>query len=170
MCNYRTQSIGVEAIQDLFGQCDNGLAGLYAGNDTDKPKVLAACPPPAFQILSRAVGGDVDLLYTNSLSAARSLLRTHPELALVVCGIHFDESRMYDLLTEVQRDFASLPFLAVRIMDYEAAHMSLQPTHTALQALGALGVIDFPSACKANGAIEADRQLRDAVMNHLYRT
>jgi hypothetical protein len=150
-------------------KCQNGFAEPFAGGHTYKPKVLAACPPPAFPILSRAVGNDVDLLYTNSLTAARALLSTHPDLALVVCGIYFDESRMHDLLAYVRRDFAPIPFLAVRFLEYEAPRASLQAAQTAVEALGGVGLVDFSTTSRTMGAIQADKELRNAVLKHLRR-
>ena len=132
-----------------------------------KPKVLAACPPPSFKAVSRVIGSDVELLSTNSLSPARRLLRTTPDLAMVICGVHFDESRMYDLLEFARRDFPHLPFFVVRVLDWQGRRISMAALSAAAQAAGAVEVFDFAAIAKRLGERAADRALRKAILGHL---
>lgn len=134
---------------------------------TAKPKLLAACQPSAFQVLTRVFGDDVDLLFTNSMSAAETLLRTTPDLAMVVCGLYFDESRMHELLGLVRREFPELPFLGVRMLDYESRRTSIQAAEAAIKALGAVGFVDFAKLSQEAGPAEAERRLREVALQHL---
>jgi hypothetical protein len=128
--------------------------------------VLAACPQPAFQVLDRVIGHEVDLVFANSMWAAQTVLRTTPELAMVICGLHFDESRMHDLLELVRRDFPAVPFLGVRMLDYESRRTSIQAAVAATQALGAVGFVDFATISDAD-VTEADLYLRQVALSHL---
>ena len=38
---------------------------------------------------------------------------------MVICGVYFDESRMYELLDYVRTRFPALPFLCARILNTE---------------------------------------------------
>ena len=103
-----------------------------------KPKVLAACPPSAMPTLDRVLSPHVDLTFVNSLNAARDALRTNTDLAMVVCGVHFDESRMYELLEFAQCERPHVPFLCIRILDAELARASRERVGLALKAAGAV--------------------------------
>jgi hypothetical protein len=80
------------------------------------PKVLAACPPFAFPVLEKALGSCVDLLAANSLDKALEALRGDARPEAIVCGVHFDDSRMFDLPTlaetigpeEAEQEFRSV--------------------------------------------------------------
>lgn len=134
-----------------------------------KPKVLAAVPPASLEVVSRVVAKDVELVFTNALSSAQALLAATPDFAMVLCGVHFDESRMYDLLEYAHRDFPHLPFLIVRIVDWELRGLSMAGFGEAAQAAGAVGVFDFVAASKNLGEPAAERALREAVLRHLPR-
>jgi len=134
-----------------------------------KPKVLAAVPPASLEVVSRVVAEDVELVFTNALPAARELLAATPDIAMVLCGVHFDESRMYDLLEYVHRDFPHLPFFVVRIVDREGRRLSMATLGAAAQAAGAAGVFDFVAMSQSLGKAAAERALREAILRHLPR-
>jgi hypothetical protein len=134
-----------------------------------KPKVLAAFPPPSLEVVSQVIGEDVELVFTNALSSARALLAATPDFAMVLCGVYFDESRMYDLLEHVQRDFRHLPFVVVRIVEREGRPVSMAALGAAAQAAGAAGVFDFVAISQSLGKAAAERALREAILRHLPR-
>ena len=70
----------------------------WGGGSTIKPQVMAACPPFAYPTLERALGKDFELVPVNNLADAQALLERNRDWAMVICGVYFDESRMYELL------------------------------------------------------------------------
>jgi hypothetical protein len=132
-----------------------------------KPKVLAAFPPPSVELISRVIGDDVELLFTDALSSAQALLAATPDFAMVLCGVHFDESRMYDLLEHAQRDYPPLPFVVVRVVDWESRPISMAALSAAAQAAGAACVLDFVAMSQSLGEAAAERALREAILRHL---
>jgi len=145
------------------------MARTTRGSVTDKAKVLAACPPFAMPAIERALGPHVDITFVNTLVLARELMRTTENLAMVICGVHFDESRMYDLLDYARRDFPHVPFLCVRILQSEIPQISLRALAIAAESLGAIGMIDFAATAVEKGQAAAEQNLRTAVLARLER-
>ena len=106
-------------------------------------------------------------MFTNSMPAAQTLLRTTPDLAMVICGLHFDESRMHELLEFVRREFPELPFLGLRVLDYESRRTSIPAAEAAIKALGAVGFVDFARMSRQAGPAAAERHLREVALQHL---
>jgi DNA-binding NarL/FixJ family response regulator len=134
---------------------------------TPKPRILAACPPFAWPTIERVLGAHGDIVFVNSLDAARAALRTNREIAMVVCGVHFDESRMYELLEYAHREHPDVPFLCVRILDAEMPRISREALAVAAKALGALGMLDFATLVAEQGRSVAEQTLENEVLTHL---
>lgn len=117
--------------------------------------------------LERVVGSHVRITFVNALPAARDVLRTNANLAMVTCGVHFDDSRMYDLLDYVRRERPDVSFLSVRILDAELPRASREGTELALRMAGAAAFIDFASLIIERGRIAAEQQLETQVLRHL---
>ena len=131
------------------------------------PGILAACPTFALPTLERAVGGYVRVVPAASLDAAKSILETDRRIALIVCGVHFDESRMYDLLRYASYEFPRKPFICVRILDAEIPLVSREAIRIAAEALGASAYVDVPDLIRAVGPEAAETELRNAVLARL---
>jgi hypothetical protein len=129
--------------------------------------VLTACPPFALPTLEKALGGYVSLLHVSSLEAAEAALRTNSRISAVVCGVHFDESRMYDLLALVKREFPHVPFVCVRVLDAEIPKISREALRIAAESMGANGYLDFPSLIEKHGSDDAEGYLRSHVLARL---
>jgi hypothetical protein len=118
--------------------------------------------------LERALGAHMDFTFVNSLNAARDVVRTNPDLAMIICGVHFDESRMYDLLDFSRRERPDVPFLCVRVLDSEIPRISRQAIAIAAQSAGVAAFIDFAGAAIQRGAIAAEQMLESAVVRTLH--
>jgi hypothetical protein len=138
-----------------------GASPLQALN-TEKPRVLAACPAAAFPRLRRILGRYVQLIAVDRLWIAQELLDGMPELCLVICGVHFDESRMYELLQYSRRRRPDLPFLCVRMLD-SPRRLGADEIAVSAKALGAMDVIDFAGISRELGARAAEQRLALAV-------
>ena len=132
-----------------------------------RQKVLAAVPPPALVTLEKALGRDVELTPAHQLDEALRLLRSDRGISLILCGVHFDESRMFDLLRAARAELPSLPFVCCRIFSVELPHVTLQAIEIASRSLGAAAFIDLPALAREHGDDGAERQLRSSVLAHL---
>jgi hypothetical protein len=131
------------------------------------PNVLAACPPFALPTLHKVLGAYVRFVPVASLEAAKTALASNPRIALVLCGVHFDESRMYELLQHARRLFAHIPFVCVRVLDAEIPRVSREALRIAAESLGATAFIDLPTLVSQIGNEAAERELRNVVLGHL---
>ena len=129
-----------------------------------KPQALTPCPPFAYPTLERALGADLELIPVTTLADAVGMLERNRDLSVVICGVHFDESRMYDLLRWVRSRLPKLPFVCVRILDAELPRISLEAIELAAHTLGAAAFIDFPDLVAQRGEKEAEQELRRAVL------
>jgi hypothetical protein len=139
---------------------------LLRGATAVKPQVLAACPPFAYPTLERALGKDLELLPVSTLADAEAMLGRNRDLAMVICGVHFDESRMYELLRYAHSRFPQLPFVCVRILESQLQRISLNAIEIAARMLGAATFIDYPTLAEQRGTRAADQELRQAVLAH----
>lgn len=129
-----------------------------------KPQVLAAFPPSALTKVEEIFGAHVDLVAVGSMAEACERLANQPGVALVLCGVHFDESRMYDLLRHVRGEFPKLPFVCCRIIEAELAKISRESIRIAAASLGASAFVDYPALVEQLGPQEAAHRLRSLVM------
>ncbi len=130
-----------------------------------KKKVLVASTPNGRNIAQRALAGKYDLKFVSTIEEARRVLagsEVNGEgslFDLVVCGVHFDDSRMFELLQHIRTvdHYEELPFLVI------TAQQSVLPIEGAVkkgaELLGAYGFLNLYGLPEQ----EADRQLRHAV-------
>jgi response regulator RpfG family c-di-GMP phosphodiesterase len=104
---------------------------------------------------------DFELVPCLTLEQAQHALRGG-DIDLVIGGIHFDESRMFDLLRYAQADptTRAIPFLCIKILDDQISPTLLQGVEIASRALGAREFIDFAEWCQRLSNEEASMQLR----------
>ena len=122
-------------------------------------RILIADSPEGLAALRRTVASAFDLVHAPTLELARQALQEGP--ALVVCGAHFDEGRMYDLLRLMKADpaLARLPFVAVRLLEGELDDALYESVKIAVRALGGDAFVDLPRWSRKYGAAEAGRRL-----------
>jgi hypothetical protein len=136
---------------------------------SNKPEVLAACPPFALPLLEKALGSYVNLVPVLSLDAAQKMLASKSHIALILCGVHFDEWRMYDLLRYVRNGYPHVPFVCVRLLDTEIPRVSREALRIAAESLGAVGFVDMPELTRERGLEEAEKELMNTVLSRLRR-
>ena len=123
-------------------------------------RILVADVPESFAVFRAALAGSYTLLPARSLEQARVALPEGPEL--VVCGCHFDEGRMYDLLRIVKATpgMERTPFLAVRCVPGELLDDALyESVKIAVRALGGNAFVDLVRWHQRWGAAEASHRL-----------
>ena len=133
--------------------------------------ILVADNADGFAAFRDALAGGFRLLPAETLDAARDALQHHPQL--VVCGCHFDEGRMYDLLRHLKasQEHAGVPFLAVRCVEGELLDDALyESVKIAVRALGGNAFVDLLRWERRWGKAEADNRLTHLVNTLVHAT
>jgi hypothetical protein len=122
----------------------------------------------AVPTLERVLEGSASLLPVHTLEDAMALLRCEERIDLVVAGIHFDESRMFDLLRYVTSAFPFVPFLSCRILRTMLPPASIAAVAMSTASLGAVGHFDLPMETRARGTQGAEAAFRSLLLSHLH--
>jgi hypothetical protein len=126
-------------------------------------RILVADTPEAFDALAETLTTSFTLVRATTLDAARLALEPPPNL--VMCGCHFDEGRMYDLLRLMKAtpEVASVPFMAVRCLEGELEDALYESVKIAVRALGGNAFVDLPRWQLRWGQAEAAHRLTQLV-------
>jgi len=129
-----------------------------------KPVILAAVRPQGGVAVRRALGEYADVVPVYEYGDAVAALRARRDIALVLCGVFFDESHALDLLRFVRHEFAALPFVACRIGGRAVAPVMVEAMGIAAKSMGAETFIDMP-LLDADSA--TDGEFRSLVLRHV---
>lgn len=128
------------------------------------PRILVADNADAFAAFRSALTSTFVLVHATTLEEAKEDLQPAP--ALVVCGCHFDEGRMYDLLRHLKATpgLTGVPFMAVRCMEGELLDDALyESVKIAVRALGGNAFVDLLRWQRRWGPAEASHRLTHLV-------
>ena len=129
--------------------------------------VLAACPRVALPTLERVLDGRAALLPVHTLEDAIALLACDERIELVVAGMHFNESRMFDLLRYVRHAFPLMPFVSCRVLKTRLAPASIDAVGMSSSSLGAVAHFDVPTESQTLGTQGAEEAFRSLLLSHL---
>lgn len=151
---------------DPPGEPHSGEPGeSWERGDGSAQKLLAAFPSLAIPRLERILGGDLDFLPVHSLRHAKALLQSNAAgFSLIACGLHFDESRMFDLLRYARASFPRIPFVCCRVLDTRVSRVFIQATALSATNLGAVTFFDLPTRADAIGIEAAEQELRAVLL------
>lgn len=124
------------------------------------PRILVADSAESFAAFRDALTSTFALVHAETFEAARAALAPAP--ALVVCGCHFDEGRMYDLLRLLKATpgLGNVPFMAVRCVPGELLDDALyESVKIAVRALGGNAFVDLLRWQGRWGPAEASHRL-----------
>jgi hypothetical protein len=127
-------------------------------------RILVADLPDSFEVFRRALTSAFELTHAAHFDEAKSALMDPP--ALVVCGCHFDEGRMYDLLRFLKAapGLDHIPFIAVRCTPGELLDDALyESVKIAVRALGGNAFVDLLRWQRRWGVAEASHRLTQLV-------
>jgi len=134
-------------------------------------KILVAIRPEDRQVIRYVIGSEFDLVVCISLAEAQAALT--PDIAMIACGVHFDDGRMFDLLKYVKTDpqLRDIPFWGLLRDDGVLSVAITRGIRTAMKTLGAKGLFNL-SQLNTGGGQQADREaayraLREAVRQSL---
>ena len=130
---------------------------------TGSPIVVADSADGVELLRGTPAGAPFELVGAQTLPQARAAVG--PETPLVICGCHFDDGRMYELLRHLKAQAAlkSIPFLAVRAAAGELEDAMYESVKIATQVLGGSGFIDLFRWRRLYGEAEAARQFGERV-------
>lgn len=126
-------------------------------------RIVIADSPAAIQAFREALTTTVPVTGASTLDEARAALDPAP--SLVVCGCHFDEGRMYDLLRHMKATPAlqNVPFLAIRVLEGELDDALYESVKIAVRALGGNAFVDLLRWRRRWGDAEASHRLTHLV-------
>jgi CheY-like chemotaxis protein len=127
-------------------------------------KMLAAIPSDGTEVLRRAMGSAVDLLPAVTMQEALAVARQGVDV--IVCGIHFDDSRMFELLRTIKADsdLRRVPFICVRLVGSNLAPTLVQSLEISCELLGAADFIDLYSLERTHGPQQAEAVLSRLIL------
>jgi CheY-like chemotaxis protein len=129
-----------------------------------RKRVLIAESREGFRTLAGILGDEFTLVPVHTLVEGQDLVRTHAVDA-IVCGQHFEGSRMLQFLETVkaQPRAADIPFICCRTTPTSLRTTALAAMREACEALGAVAYIDLPELERDAGAERAAIEFRDAL-------
>ena len=131
-----------------------------------KPHVIAAFTRHVFPYLEKTVGHYVDVIAVRTVEDALQRLHEDQSIALVLCGVYFNGSRMFELMRHVRQINPHLPFIACRILPLELPRVSIEALTIALQSLGAC-YVDVPQLEEKYGQEAAEAEFRSLVLSRI---
>ena len=128
-------------------------------------RILVADTPEGDSRLTRILP-DHDLTFVRTLDAARRALATE-RFALVLIGVHFDDSRMFDLLRHLQASngHAGCAVICMRSQHFESPAITIEGLEIAVRTLGCNLFLDltwYADDAPGNGAV---RSLLEALLS-----
>ena len=123
-------------------------------------RILIADPPESDRRLAAILSGH-ELVFVRSLAAALRTLRER-RFDLVLVGVHFDESRMFDQMREITE---GTQVVCVRSQQFQSSAITLEGLEIAAKALGCTLFLDltwYADDETGNGAV---RKLLEALLS-----
>jgi hypothetical protein len=127
-------------------------------------KILVAMRQEGVVAAERALGGYVEIVPAYTFEDSVKRLQQSDDIRLILCGMYFDETRMFDLLRFVKEKFPALPFMCCRVGQSEVPEVTLEAVAIAAKSMGAIEFVDVP-LLRPDPA--ADQEFRGQVLRHL---
>jgi CheY-like chemotaxis protein len=118
-------------------------------------RLLVAVADMGYAHVRRALHGDFDLVVANTRGEALAALKEHAGDA-ILCSIHFDESRMWELLVAAKAIAPDTPFICCQILASALTPTAVQSAASIAESHGALGFINYNAVLRSRGRAEAD--------------
>lgn len=108
----------MDDLPNLKAQQASRIVGDELQTTLRRASILVADLPSGIATLRNVLGERATFIHADTIDAA---LKSSKSADMIVCGIHFDDSRMFDLLRLVKADSQSrsIPFLCYRDLGSE---------------------------------------------------
>jgi DNA-binding NtrC family response regulator len=127
-------------------------------------KILVAMRHEGVVAVERALGRYADLVPAYAFEDAVRRMRERNDINLVLCGMYFAETRMFDLLRLVKNNYPGIPVVCCRIGQSEVPQVTLEAVSIAAKSMGARDFVDLPLLLPEHAA---DEEFRRLVLRHL---
>lgn len=126
--------------------------------------MLAADSAKAEPALRTLFAADFTLHIANTVPKALAIL--DESFDVILCGVHFDDSRMFDMLRIAKADprTRAVPFVCYRNLDTDLGPTVVEGLEISTKALGAAMFVDFCTLKRRLGVPSADAHFRDLVL------
>ena len=114
--------------------------------------------------MERVLGRYVEVVPAYTFEDAVGRLHEPGGISLVLCGMYFAETRMFDLLRFVKEKHPGIPFVCCRIGQSEVPEVTLEAVGIAAKSMGAREFVNMP-LLRPDPA--ADQEFRGLVLRHL---
>lgn len=131
-------------------------------------RVVVADTPSSTALIRHTLPPSLDLVCVSDMKSAREALQQQaPDL--VICGCHFEEGRMYDLLRLMKAapELEQVPFVAIRCVAGELEDTLYESVKIAVRALGGNVFVDYLRWQRKYGEAEAGHRLTRLVQQLL---
>ena len=128
-------------------------------------KILVADTPEGDHRISSILSGH-DLRFVRTLAEAQRALAADG-FSLIIVGVHFDESRMFDLLRYLQAngERPGCAVICMRSQQFESPALTIEGLEIAARALGCNLFLDLTWYADDATGNDAVRQLLEAVVS-----
>jgi len=127
-------------------------------------RLLVAVTTMGYVHARRALVESFDLVPVFSISQARVALRD-ADIDGVLASIHFDDSRMFDLLAEIKAMERPVPFVCCALLGSTLSERSLAGLMHAAEEQGCAAFFNYNNLQRDLGFAEADKQLREHLLS-----
>jgi PleD family two-component response regulator len=127
-------------------------------------KILAAMRPEGAVAVERALGRYAEIVPAYTFEEAVKRLHERDDISLILCGMYFEETRMFDLLRAAKASFPRIPIVCCRIGQSEVPGVTLEAVGIAAKSMGAEDFVDMP-LLRSDPA--ADQEFRSLVLRYL---
>nr|WP_314629763.1 hypothetical protein [uncultured Noviherbaspirillum sp.] len=126
-------------------------------------KVLVAIRPEDLDVMRRVFGDEFEVINCITLGDAKAALTD--DLALIACGVHFDDGRMFDLLKMVKEDpqLQAIPFWGILRDEGLLSSAITRGIRTAMKSMGASGLFNLSQLNAGSDEDAAFQNLRSAI-------
>ena len=133
----------------------------------ERRRVIAADTPEGIATMRKILEPMLEVVAASSMADALELLKG--KVDLMVCGIHFESFRMFDLLRLARADPLSRykPILCYRDHASDLPATLFQSLTITCHALGAVGFMDLCALKQEVGTASADARFLAIVLRHL---
>ena len=134
---------------------------------TARHKLLVAVRPQDRDLVLSCLGDEFELILAYSFGEAVQQLEQ--DVGMVICGVHFDEGRMFDLLQIAKADSGKSPIPFVPVLSGSSNHAEgiRRGIRSAALSLGADDFIDLPELAATQSIDQICAMLRGRIRNAL---
>ncbi len=125
--------------------------------------ILVADRPAGIATIRNVLGADVNIVSSTTFSDAEALLQDRSkQFSLILCGVHFDDSRMFDLAVLAQRAGPGShgPLVIFRDLDSQLDATFFRSIELSAKVLGAAGFVDLFDLKIKHGVAGADERFK----------